>query len=558
MNAQLRVAISRKSNWADLGKISIIGAMVFLPLVTAVNAQPISPATEVERLNAQRLEELAATPVQSGPVVISQTAAQGQLAAPGGPTVLLDRVDFSPASEFLNQADLDIILSSYVGQRVDFSQIQQLVQDVNDLYTRKGVVTASAVLPPQTLNNGILKVQLVEGTLATVALSGNKQVPDTFVLERVRLTTGNNTVDVPAAAEDITRFNKVYNAQLRMSLQPGAAFGTTDLVLEVTEPMKYQLSFFIDNEGIPSTGDMQAGFFFRRYGLLTVDDNFLAYGTGAGGSTSGTLSYDAPITPTGTRLGLTYSSSAITVIAGPTEPLNIKGSSESFGATLTYPIYVSPTWSFFAIGGASYGRSDSFSNATPLVDSAMQKSSLAINASYTNQNMAFSTRLNVSRAATEDFIDASTRDVTLWTGSFNGTYQLENGIALTTNGAWQYTNAELIPGDLLFQIGGPSTVRGFPSSASSGDSGYFAQFEAHKSVDADGWAEGIDIYGFVDVGQVYSTFPEVVSFVSAGAGVAYPLADKAKFEVGVGFPLNQVVANQDKAMVYARLTFAAF
>ncbi|PCJ76652.1 MAG: hypothetical protein COA53_00005 [Rhodobacteraceae bacterium] len=175
VNAQLGVAISRKSNWADLGKISIIGAMLFLPLVTVVNAQPISPATEVERLNAQRLAELAATPAQSGPVVISQAAAQGQLAAPGGPTVLLARVDFS-ASEFLNQADLDTILSRYVGQRVDFSQIQQLVQDVNDLYTRKGVVTASAVLPPQTLNNGILKVQLVEGTLATVALSGNKQV----------------------------------------------------------------------------------------------------------------------------------------------------------------------------------------------------------------------------------------------------------------------------------------------------------------------------------------------------------------------------------------------
>ncbi|WP_114283653.1 ShlB/FhaC/HecB family hemolysin secretion/activation protein [Candidatus Halocynthiibacter alkanivorans] len=550
--------MSLEANLADLGKIGIIGMIALLQSVTVVSAQTINPATTIEQLNAQRLEELATTIPQSGPVVISPAAAPRQLAAPGGPTVLLAKVDFSPASAFLTQADLDSILSRYVGHRVDFSQIQQLVQDVNDLYTRKGVVTASAVLPPQTLNNGILKVQLVEGTLATVAMSGNKQVPDTFVLERVRLTTGNNTVDVPTAAEDITRFNKVYNAQLRMSLQPGLEFGTTDLALELTEPMTNQLSFFFDNQGVPSTGEVQVGFFFHRYSLLTTDDNFLAYGTAAGGSTSGTLSYDAPITPMGTRLGLTYSSSAINVISGPTEPLNIEGSSESFSATLTHPLYVSPAWSLFVIAGASYGTSDSFSNATPLVDSATVKRSLALNASYTNQNMAFSTGLNVSRAGTEDFIEASARDVTLWTGSFNGTYQLESGIALTTNGAWQYTDAKLLPGDLLFQIGGPSTVRGFPSSASSGDSGYFAQFEAHKSVDADGWAKGIDVYGFIDIGEVYSTFPEQVSFVSAGAGVAYPLDEKAKFEIGVGFPLNKVVANQAEAMVYARLTFAAF
>lgn len=270
------------------------------------------------------------------------------------------------------------------------------MQDVNDLYTRKGVVTASAVLPPQTLSEGILKVRLVEGTLSTVAISGNNKIPDSFVLDRVRLTTGNNIVDVPTAAEDITRFNQLYNSQLRVSLQPGALFGTTELALELSEPKTNQLSFFIDDQGVQSTGQTQVGAFFQSYSLLTPDDNLLAFGTLSQGSLSGTLSYDAPVTPDGTRLGLTYSRSAIEVIEGPTKPLNIEGSSASLGASLTVPAYISATWSLFGVGGLSYGISDSFSNSTPLVDSATTRYSLALFATYNDQNVAFTIRPQVA------------------------------------------------------------------------------------------------------------------------------------------------------------------
>jgi hemolysin activation/secretion protein len=538
--------------------MGMIGTLALMQSVATGQAQTVNPATTVLQQNAQRLDDLTATTPLTGPVVISPEAARGQIVPPGGPTVLLNTVEFAPPSAFLTQADLDTVLVNYIGKRVDFSQIQQLVQDINDLYTRKGIVTASAVLPPQTLNNGVLKVQLVEGKLASVAVTGGHQVPDDFVLGRVRLTRGDNVVDVPAAAKDITYFNNVYDAQLRMSLQPGKGFGTTDVALQLIEPQKNQLSFFIDNQGVPSTGKTEAGVFYHRYGLLTTDDNFLAYGTYSEGSTSGTLSYDAPITPVGTRLGVTYSRSSIDVISGPSEPLNISGRSQSAGVTLTQPLHVSPNWSFFVIGGASYGTSKSFSNTTPLVDSTTRKYSLALNANYSSQKFAFSITPQISQAVAKDHLEPSKRNINLFTGSFNGSYQLGNGVVLTTNGAWQYTNTKLLPGDLLFQVGGPTTVRGFPSDASAGDSGYFAQFEAHKSLTFKEGGKGIDVYGFIDAGAVYSTFPERLFFLSGGAGVAYPLSNRVNLEVGVGIPLKKVVENQSSATVYARLTAIAF
>jgi hemolysin activation/secretion protein len=558
LKAQQKTGGQHKAFLNHLGAAGMVGALMLLA-ETAQAQQTINPATTVEQQNAQRLQDLATPPKQTGPVVISPEATRGSIVQPGGPSVRLVGVEFTK-SDFLTQADLDVILANYVGKQIDFSQIQTLVQDVNDLYTAKGVITASAVLPPQTLDRGILKVQLVEGKLASVAIGGNKKVPDSFVLERVRLTRGEDTVDVPSAATDITSFNQIYNAQLRMSLQPGANFGTTDLVLALTEPKTNQLSFFLDNQGVESTGQYQLGTFFHSYSLLTPDDNLLVFGTIAEGSFSGTLSYDAPILRNGTRLSATYSGSRIKVIDGPTEPLNIEGNSQSFSGTLTYPHFISSKWAVFGVAGASYGVSDSTSNGTPLVDSTTTKYSLGIDVTYSNQNMAFSISPHLTYGVTEDALEPSTRNITLFTGSFNGTYLFNNGVALTANGAWQLTHEKLLPGDMLFQVGGPSTVRGFPSDAASGDTGYFGQFEVHKSIDAniDGLANGIDVYGFIDMGAVYSTFPEEVFLMSAGVGMTYPLNEKVTLELGVGTPLVNAVANQDSATVYARVTAVTF
>jgi len=557
VSAQKMRAGCPKDSPRHVGRAVLVGMMVFGHAAWAVTPV-INPATTVEQQNRARVLKLGKKSAvqQTGPVVISPARVRAGQAAPGGPTVLLSKVEFVTVSAFLSEQDLAPILGRYIGTRVDFSKIQQLVQDINDLYTKKGIVTASAILPPQTLTRGVLKVRLVEGKLATVSVSGARQVPEDFVLKRVTLTTGDNVVDVPQAARDITHFNKVYDAKLRMSLRPGQAYGTTDVALALTEPRKNQLSFFLDNQGVESTGKTEVGIYFHRYGLWATDDNLLAYGTRSEGSVSGTLTYDAPITPIGTRLSLSYSQSYINVVSGPTKPLDISGRSHSLNATLKQALLVKPHWALFGTGNLSYGVSKSWAAAVPLVDSYTSRASLGLLASYTGTKGSFAIQPQVVFADVTDKLEPSNRVFKLFTGSFNGVYQFANGLMLSSNGAWQYTYTKLVQGDMLFQVGGPATVRGYPTDAASGDSGFFGQFEAHKSFDK--VKPGLDAFGFFDAGGVYSTFPASQIFLSAGVGVAYPVSDKVKLEIEIGIPLRQVVPHQSSATVYARLTVAAF
>lgn len=529
-----------------------------LAAATPAPAAP-APATADTQLqqNETRLQQTdqQTQTRQQGPAVITAPLTRASLPPKGGLRVLVRSVVFEPQSAFLTVAELDAIAAHYVGRKLDFADISALVRDVNDLYAKKGIVTASAILPPQKLTSGVLKVELVEGRLGKVSVVGDHQTPDKFLLDRIRLTKGE-TVDVPTAAEDITWFNKTSRAQLRLLLQPGASFGLTDLALGITEPPRNQLQFFLDNEGVKSTGTVEWGGFYRNYGPMGIDDSLMVYATGSLGSLSGTVSYDLPVTKAGARLALSYTRSGIRVIDGPTAPLDVTGVSQATTVTLSQPVVANRDWTLLVLASGSYALSDSKSGDTPLVDSDTTKAVLGFALTYASDRANFTVQPQLIYAKAHDRLTDQVQGILLSTGTVSGVVRLPNDFRLVANGGWQYTHTSLLPGDLLFQVGGATTVRGYPSDAVAGDSGYYAQAELHKDLSA--LVPGLDAFAFTDVGEVFSTFPSHTLLASAGVGLSVNWNDKVTAELSAGFPILDAVSDQPVATVYARITGKAF
>ncbi len=493
---------------------------------------------------------------QAGPGVVADPLNRRDLPPPGGPTVLLKSVTFAPESAFLTPADLEQIAAKYRGNRVDFSQISELVRDVNDLYAERGIVTAAAILPQQQLSDGKLQVRLVEGQVGNVALVGEHQTNNEFILDRVTLSKGT-TVDVPTASKDIQRFNAVNRAQLRMLLQPGATFGYTDLLLGITEPPKHELQFFLDNEGVESTGKAQVSALYRRYGLAGIDDTLLAYASTSEGSTAATVRYEFPVNTFGTRLAASVTASNVSVVAGPTQVLNIKGDSKSANLSISHPLLINENWTILGSASAFYGESTSKSSAVPLVDSKTRKFASGLILSYSGDYGAITTQVQGVFAKSTDRLIGNSRDIFLLSGSFNGQYYFDNGLSLLGVGAWQHTDEKLVPGNLLFQIGGPTTVRGYPSDGIAGDSGYYGSLELHKQFTMpDG--QNLDGFLFTDFGTVFSTFPKRTTLISAGTGMSYDIMDDIRLSVSIATPLKQSLTNQSDYVISATMTINTF
>lgn len=493
---------------------------------------------------------------QEGPAVVSDPLKRRELPPAGGPTVLLETIGFEPASAFLSDAELEAIALKYRGKHVDFSQISELVRDVNDLYADKGVVTAAAILPPQDLNQGRLQVRLVEGQVGNVALVGEHQTKNEFVFDRVRFSKGT-TVDVPTASKDIERFNASHRAQLRMLLQPGAEFGYTDLMLGITEPPKHELEFYLDNEGVKSTGEAQLSALYRRYGLLGNDDTLLAYVSKSEGSQSATARYEFPVGTYGTRIAVGGTLSDVSVINGPTKVLKIKGDSKSANVNVSHPIFVNENWTILGTASAFYGTSISKTGGVPIVDSKTLKIAPGVTLSYSGDKGAVTTQIQGVFAKSKDRIADSMRDIFLLAGSVSGQYYFDNGLSLLGTGAWQHTSEKLVPGNLLFQIGGPTTVRGYPSDGIAGDSGLYGNLELHKQFSMPG-GKSLDGFLFTDIGSVFSTFPKRTSLWSGGVGVNYKFHERMSLSVSVAAPFKDTLSNQSDYVISGMLTLSAF
>ena len=515
----------------------------------------ISARIAAESARRLKAEEDIAAVRQSGPGIVTEPLNRRDLPAPGGPTVLLSSVSFSPASAFLSDAELDAIKARYVGRKVDFAGLSELVRDVNDLYAAKGVATAAEILGPQDIAGGNLVISLVEGQLGVVAFAGERKTSTKFITDRVRLARGT-TVDVPTAAKDISYFNQTNRAQLRLLLQPGAAFGMTDLVFGVTEPAPNQLQFFLDNNGVAASGEIRGSMIYRRYGLLGEDDTFLLYLENSQGSRSATLRADAPITPLGTRLAFSGTASRYAVIAGPTVGLDLMGKAHSTSVTLTQPIIATDKFVLQAVGSAFKGKSWSYSAGVPLVEAGTTKLSAGFIFGAYGDMWSFDGQIQNVSATVDDAIAPSSKRYSVLTGSFDGTYRFGTDMALVGRGAWQSTKETLMPGELLFQIGGPTTVRGYPSEGVAGDDGFYVNLELHKPFKVKD--KTINGFVFLDMGEVYSTFPAVTTLVSTGVGASYAFNKNGRFDLVVGVPLKKTLANQSDATLSATLTLSRF
>jgi hemolysin activation/secretion protein len=537
----------RQAFWLTLAAGLVIGAPAF--------AQGTPDAGAFQNQNEQAQEDLEQEndPRPGEEASITGPEREGALEVPpGGPTFVLTSVTFSP-SAFLSEAELAAIAAPYVGRPVDFSQIQALINAVNARYSEMGIVTASASLPPQDIEGGVLQVELIEGKVGAVSMEGVARSND-YLSRRIRLEPGE-VVDVRRLGGTVSTQNRIGDAKVRTILQPGTEFGQTDVTLSVTEPARNSLDIFADNHGSRTVGRYQLGALFQHYGLLGIDDRIKLYGVWAEGNVAGNASYTFGIAPTGARVGLSYSRSQIRIIDGAFSVLNVTGSSQGGGINLAQPVFASGPWLGIVNVGGTVTNSITLQGGIAVTDNLTWKGSAGVTLNYYGERLAFSVSPYYARSHTDLRTVGTTQDVHFFAGSASLTALLPGDLVLQGSGSWQVASQLLVTGDQLFQIGGPSTIRGYDPDAAAGGSGYYASLELHRGVDA---IEGLDLFTFVDFGQVFSTSPARTSLAGAGAGFSYTFRERATLEVSLAGPIGQRLPGQPDFTVFGRFIVKAF
>ena len=190
-------------------------------------------------------------PALKGLVFLSaQSAVRPTGLAPGsaGPSEIA-----APGLALLATPGFSRTLAPFIGRPLTFADLQAITRLTTDWYRKHGRPFVSVTVPPQNVSSGIVQVVVTEYRVDTVTVSGNRWFSSALLRNKSGLEPGQ-TLTLPGVQSDLDWLNANPFRSVNAMFEPGAAPGTTNVVLATKDRLPVHLYAAYDNAGVPSLG----------------------------------------------------------------------------------------------------------------------------------------------------------------------------------------------------------------------------------------------------------------------------------------------------------------
>src|SRR6266700_339467 len=459
----------------------------------------------------------------------------------------------------------------YLGKTVSQADLATIAGAISDRYRAAGFHLSRAIVPPQDIEDGWIRIQLIEGSITEVALKGDgaeqfgiRPLLDSVLAEHpLRLMTLERQLLLINGRPGV----RVLDTALE---EIGGPSGRFRLIVYL-KPWHIYTSFGIDNLGSSSVGPWQtyATGAFNSYvvpgdtlalNLSTVanDPRELAFSR---------LSYDAPVGLDGARIGASALYSEVrpgddrrlSNDTTKTEAFEIRGSIvplQSQRSSLTLSV---------AAGLSNVSERDVFG---PIYNDHIRTMSLTsdyrLRDVFGGENYfttSYRQGLDIFGAShlgddllSRDGASANFSVLDFW---FTRYQTLSNAWSVKLAAASQVASGPLFTSQ-QFYLGGAAFGRGYGSAEISGDNGLAGSFELRFDQKLNfHYLTGYQFYGFVDAGAVWNdgfNLNDGLALTSAGGGVRLFMGEDLRADIGVAFPLSYRAPDNERRS--ARLLFS--
>jgi hemolysin activation/secretion protein len=480
---------------------------------------------------------------------------------------------------------LEEITRRYVNRELTTEDLEALRLELTRLYVDAGYINSGAVIPDQTVSEGVITYQIIEGRLTDIAVSGTRWFRESYIRKRLALGAGP-PLNLGALQERLQFLQQDERiARLDAELRPGAQRGEGTLAVKVEEANPFKVELAFNNYQSPTVG--------AERGLITVthlnltghgDPLSVTYGRSAGIDVQLDASYSVPLTVYDTTLGLRYRRNTFTVIQAQFQGLDIDSRSEAFTVTLRQPLFRTLSREFAIALSAErqenetslLGEPFSFSLGAQRGRSVVTALRLALEWTDRTQTQVFAARSRLSvgidaLGATINPGDLPDSRFVAWLGQVQWARRL-------TDWGWQAIarlDVQLAAQPLLpleqVAVGGRFTVRGYRENQVVRDNAVITSLETRiPLVHNKPWADVVQLAPFLDYGNAWNTrfgTPAPRNLISMGLGLRWSLALtspvplRPEFEIYWGIPLNHVATeggNLQDAGVHFQVAIAAF
>jgi hemolysin activation/secretion protein len=174
----------------------------------------------------------------------------------------------------LSQANIDSIIRDYQNKELKMAEMQKVADLITDAYRTKGFVTSRAYLPPQKIENNILKIIVIEGITGDITVKGNRFFKASLLREKIELQKGQ-PFNYEYLRKGLSRINALPDRNVKAILTPGKEAGMTDVILEVKDDLPIHFGLNWDNYGSRYIDRYRYKASLTHNNLLGFDDVFV-------------------------------------------------------------------------------------------------------------------------------------------------------------------------------------------------------------------------------------------------------------------------------------------
>ena len=368
------------------------------------------------------------------------------------------------------------IIEEYTQTNLTFANLQEIVDKINRLYLEKGYVTARAYLPEQTIENETVKIELLEGKVGDVSITGNRWTRTSYIDKRLNLKKGD-IFNLSKLEQDLMMFNRYNdNVELSGNLEPGkSTLGTTDINIKTRERLPFHLTALMDNAGRSTIGKYRGGLMLQNDSLFGYRDKMTLGAYANKYSVTPFADYNIPVNKKDGRIGFSFSSSNSKIGHGPYRIFNIKSRSQNYTLYYTQPLYRRPWTELSSTTSIAYKRSVTNFDGHDLYKNEVTTAQTGLNFRYDTKRGIWYLNQNVSYSF--PIFDKNSNYLKL-EGGILRLHDFGHGFVGTLRSNYQVIpDKRVVPYIDQMIAGGVSTVRGYSEGLLIGRSGYLVSTE---------------------------------------------------------------------------------
>ncbi|MBI1326165.1 MAG: BamA/TamA family outer membrane protein [Alphaproteobacteria bacterium] len=202
-----------------------------------------------------------------------------------------------------------------IGEKIALTEVFAIANELTLKYRNDGYVLTQVVVPPQTIDNGIVRLQVVEGFIDKVSVQGDESNGAQLVRDLASKLSNTGPVNIRELERSLLLINDLPGVSARSVLSPSRdVTGAADLTIFIDRD-PYDGLVAADNYGSKYLGA------FQTSGALTLNSPF---------GWNEAITIQAAVTPSyGDKMELGY------VALGYSQPLNAHGTSLELAASMS-------------------------------------------------------------------------------------------------------------------------------------------------------------------------------------------------------------------------------